>query len=424
MFRKDAEKELRMFTENAHEYEIKQINDRIYHITGLGHSNVIAIEGNTSWIIVDALDCDTRALKLKEELEKIAIKPIATIIFTHGHFDHHAGSGVFKDSVKEAIAFRPRKAPLKYYEKLDDILKKRTKFQFGYELNDDECITQGLGIREGIATKEGKPCFLEPTTYYDEDVVERVIDGVKMKLVSAVGETDDQIFVWLPDDAVLCCGDNYYACFPNLYALRGSQYRDIATWIASLDNILSYPAEVLLPGHMKAIIGYKHIQETLGDYRDMMEYILLHTLTCMNQGMREDETVHAVKLPAYLADKPYLQEYYGTVEWSVRSIYHGYFGWFDGNATNLARLDDVSYDTHLYALIGGVALKKDILQCYEKEQYQLGVQLCDIALSANKENKEYRMLKAKGLRGLAKYIISANGRHYYICSAKELESVE
>ncbi len=40
-------------------------------------------------------------------------------------------------------------------------------------------------------------------------------------------------------------------------------------------------------------------------------------------------------LPDDLAAKPHLQEFYGTIPWSVRSIFAGMLGWFDGNPTNL-----------------------------------------------------------------------------------------
>ena len=219
MLKKNGEELLRKFSETAYPYEIKKINDRIYHVVGLGHSNSIAIEGNTSWILVDTLDSDQRALRMKAELLKIANKPVKTIIFTHSHYDHHGGSGAFKDTVEEIIAFKPKKAPLKYYNLLDDVLQKRTFRQFGYALSNEECITQGIGIREGRAVNDGTGVCLEANVLYDQDIVEREIDGVRLQFVSAVGETDDQLFVWLPEDKVLCCGDNYYGCFPNLYAI-------------------------------------------------------------------------------------------------------------------------------------------------------------------------------------------------------------
>ena len=152
-------------------------------------------------------------------------------------------------------------------------------------------------------------------------------------MISAVGETDDQIFVWLPEDQVLCCGDNYYGCWPNLYAIRGSQYRDIATWVDSLKEIMSYPSKAVLPGHTMPLIGEDRIKEVLGNFTSAIEFVLLETLDCMNAGMSESQTVEAVKLPEKYLNLPYLGEFYGTVEWSVRAVYNGYFGWFDGDAS-------------------------------------------------------------------------------------------
>ena len=57
------------------------------------------------------------------------------------------------------------------------------------------------------------------------------------------------------DDQVLCTGDNYYAVFPALYAIRGTQYRDLATWIDSLNLILSFDANILLPGHTHPLLN-------------------------------------------------------------------------------------------------------------------------------------------------------------------------
>ena len=90
---------------------------------------------------------------------------------------------------------------------------------------------------------------------YGQGQVIREIDGVCLEMLRLPGETEDQIMVWVPEKKVLCCGDNYYGCFPNLYAVRGSQYRDLALWIKSLDVLMSYPAEYLLPGHTGVIYG-------------------------------------------------------------------------------------------------------------------------------------------------------------------------
>ena len=421
MFAENAAEKLRRHGEEAYGRKEYSINERIRCFVGFGHSNCTVIEGETSLILIDALDSGERARRLKEKLEQETGKTVETIIYTHGHPDHRGGAGAFQDTVKEIIAFAPKRVQLKYTERLNKVLGERTRRQFGYALTEEECITQGIGIREGHAVGDGVYEFLPPTTVYTEEKVERTIDGVRLELKAAVGETDDQIFVWLPDDQVLCCGDNYYGCWPNLYAIRGSQYRDIAAWTDSLKEIMAYPAKALLPGHTRPILGQEKIQEVLGNFCGAIESVLLQTLDCMNQGMTEFETAEAVKLPEEYLGLPYLGEFYGTIDWSVRAIYHGYLGWFDGNPTNLNRLPDCVMAEEILDLAGEEAVYARAEERYGEGNYQMTVQLCDLILQAGgRKEKEAQKLKGKSLMKLAERITSANGRHYYIDCAKEL----
>lgn len=421
MFAENAAEKLRRHGEEAYGRKEYSIKERIRCFVGFGHSNCTVIEGETSLILIDALDSGERARRLKEKLEQETGKTVETIIYTHGHPDHRGGAGAFQDTVKEIIAFAPKRVQLKYTERLNKVLGERTRRQFGYALTEEECITQGIGIREGHAVGDGVYEFLPPTTVYTEEKVERTIDGVRLELKAAVGETDDQIFVWLPDDQVLCCGDNYYGCWPNLYAIRGSQYRDIAAWTDSLKEIMAYPAKALLPGHTRPILGQEKIQEVLGNFCGAIESVLLQTLDCMNQGMTESETAEAVKLPEEYLGLPYLGEFYGTIDWSVRAIYHGYLGWFDGNPTNLNRLPDCVMAEEILDLAGEEAVYARAEERYGEGNYQMTVQLCDLILQAGgRKEKEAQKLKGKSLMKLAERITSANGRHYYIDCAKEL----
>lgn len=407
-----GEDKLRQFTNENYQKTITKINDYIYHFLAFGHSNAVAILGDTSVILIDALDCDGYANDLKTELKKITDKPVKTIIYTHDHPDHRGGAGAFRDTVTQVIAFSPQKPTLKYYEKLNDILNKRGIYQHGYGLSDEEALCQGIGIREGKETGHGTYDFLAPTTLYNEQKVEITIDGIRMKLVSAVGETDDQIFVWLEDFRVICTGDNYYGCWPNLYAIRGTQYRDIAQWVDSLGLILSYNPDVLLPGHTKPLIGKELIQKQVGTFRDAIEYVFLKTLDCMNQGLTISETVEQVKLPKEFQEKDFLGEFYGTIEWTVKSIYTGYVGWFDGDAANLLPVSDREYRKTLAELIGEEKLVEKILSCIKTEQYQMALQLLSLVDQPD--------LKKQALLLRAKQVTSANARHYLIASAKAI----
>lgn len=403
---------LKHYCKETYQKELIKINERIYFFYSYGHSNAIAIIGDTSVILVDTLDSDVYGNDLKEDLKKITDKPVKTIIYTHGHPDHRGGAGAFKETVEEVIAFTPIKEGLKYYDKINDFLMQRGRYQHGYGLSDEEAICQGIGMREGKETNHGKYVFLKPTTVYDDNV-SRIIDGVSLDLVRAPGETDDQIFVWLKDDQVICTGDNYYGVFPALYAIRGTQYRDIATWLDTLEKILSYPSVALLPGHTRPLIGKEKVQEQVGHFKEAIEYVFFKTLDCMNKKMTMDETVQTVKLPKELKELPYLQEYYGTVEWAVKSIYNGYVGWFDGNPTNLLPVSQKEYNQTLLELIGKDQLMDKIKSCMQDENYQLALQLLEI--------QDASQLRKECLLNRAKQVTSANARHYYIASAKNIK---
>ena len=72
----------------------------------------------------------------------------------------------------------------------------------------------------------------------------------------------------------------------------------------------------------------------------------------MNKGLTGRETAEAVRLPGHLAGHPYLTEYYGTVQWSVRAVFNGYIGWFSGRPSDLHPLP-VSEEARLMVQLAG-----------------------------------------------------------------------
>ncbi|AET67638.1 alkyl sulfatase-like hydrolase [Desulfosporosinus orientis DSM 765] len=424
MLQTNGEQMLKDFTARAYPRQVTEIIPGIiYHVMGYGHSNASFIISESSVILIDTLDSDYRAQKLKSLIAGYTDKPVKTIIYTHGHPDHRGGAGAFADSRPEIIAFAPCKPVLGRTDALNEVFLERGNKQFGYSLSDEENISQGIGIREGKTQGEGQYSFLPPTTVYREEKVLRDIDGVTLELAAAPGESDDQLLVWIPSHKVLCCGDNYYGCWPNLYPIRGGQYRDISAWVDTLDNLRAYQAEYLLPGHTQPILGAPAVRKTLTNFRDAIDYVLRETLKGMNQGLSMDEVAEAVKLPEKWASLPYLGEYYGTVAWSVRGIYTGYVGWFDGNPTHLNPLPPKSRAQKTIALMGGQdSVLSAIKQALDSKDYQWGIELADLLIAADSSNQQAKQYKAQGLMGLGKMETSANGRHYYLTCAKELLS--
>lgn len=426
MLMADGEERLREFTETAYPPTVTEVVPGVvYHVMGHGHSNASFIIADTSVILVDALDTDMRGARLAGIIADHTDKPVKTIIYTHGHPDHRGGAGAFAATNPEVIAFAPTRPLLERTEQINTILDRRGTRQFGYELTDEDAISQGIGPREGIAVADGVRAFLPPTTIYREQQLERTIDGVALQFRATPGEAEDQCCVWLDTHHVLFCGDTYYGCWPNLYAIRGGQYRDIAGWIASLDLLRTFPAFAMLPGHTHPIIGRAAVAEVLTTFRDALDYVLTETLACMERGLWLDETAAAVRLPARYRDLPYLQEFYGTVAWSVRGIYTGYLGWFDGNPTHLNPLPPQEFAMRMVKQMGGLkAVLAEIAVANAAGEYQWALELADLLLVQDPEAITVQQAKAAALMGLGRQETSANGRHYYLACARELLSGE
>ena len=203
---------------------------------------------------------------------------------------------------------------------------------------------------------------------------------------------------------MLCCGDNYYGCWPNLYAIRGSQYRDIAGWLDSLDEILSYSATYLLPGHTRPLCGKEEVRSVLTGFRDAIRYVLEKTLAGMNEGKDIDTLASEIVLPQEYASLPYL-------------------GGFDGNPTNLHPLPPKERAEKAVALAGGAdAVLRAAEEAVRKGECQWCLELCDLLLTIGVNAEAARRQKAVALTKLAAYETSANGRHYYLVCAHELEN--
>ena len=128
-----------------------------------------------------------------------------------------------------------------------------------------------------------------------------------------------------------------------------------------------------------------------------------------------------VKLPSELASNPYLQEFYGSVPWSVRAIYDYHLGWFDGNATNLFPLSTRDRGMRLVTMLGGeAAVLKSAREALARNEFQWAAELTDFILASQPEHVDARQLKATALRELGERQINAGARNYYLSSAQYL----
>ncbi len=404
------------------EQAVLKVSDRVHVAIGFGLANSIMIEGDDGLIIVDTMETVEEGKAVMAAFRKISDKPVKAIIYTHNHADHVFGSQAFAEG--HDVDVYAHESTAYYIGRVINIIRPiittRSMRMFGNHLHQDELVNAGIGPHLTIHANSTLNALAPTKTF--KDTLKTTIAGVNIELIHAPGETEDQLFVWLPDDKVLMPGDNIYKTFPNLYTIRGTYYRDVTKWINSLDLMRQMPAEHIVPSHTRPVSGHADIQKILTDYRDAIQYVHDQTIRYMNQGLSPDDIVEKVKLPARLANNPYLHEFYGTVEWSVRSIFTGYLGWFDGNSTSLQPLPKGEEARKMVELAGGEqALLNQVQEAMSKQEYQWVLQLCDYLLHTG-ESQAAKHIKSAALFKLAESESNPNARHYYFTQAKELKS--
>jgi alkyl sulfatase BDS1-like metallo-beta-lactamase superfamily hydrolase len=411
--------------------DIVEVAPGVHTAVGYGGSTLSMIVGVGGVVLVDAGSDLSETAKARDAFRRISPLPVRGIIYTHGHRDHTAGSPVIVQAgtpPPEIWAHARFGLELRTLEQSGlTINRVRAARQFGSRLPPELRINGGIApvipaAREA-AVPSPAPSPVPPNRFVDDRATIQ-ISGITLELVANPGETEDQLYVWLPDRKVLFAGDNFYRCMPNLYAIRGTPYRDVRQWANAVEHLLARGADALVGGHTRPVVGNAAVQEALTDYRDTIRFIFEKTIEGMNRGLTPDELVEYVQLPSRLAEKKYLQPYYGHPEWAVRSIFAGYLGWFDGNATRLFPLSPRDEAARIATLAGGPPRLREALRtALAGRDYQWAAQLSDYLLTLDPHAVDVKQLKAQALEALAEQSVTAPARNYYLSAAQELRAV-
>jgi alkyl sulfatase BDS1-like metallo-beta-lactamase superfamily hydrolase len=409
----------------AHSAEFKRevLNpaDGVYVAVGYGIANSILLVGDGGVIVVDTTETAESAREVLAAFRKITDKPVAAIVYTHSHPDHIGGAAVFAEG-RDVPVYAQRRLVANMQRtsiELQTAITRRSQRMYGMPLPADQVINVGIG--PFVDMHDGSTVDTLPPTRVFDETLEDTVAGIHFKLVHAPGETDDQLFMWLPERRVVLSGDNFYRSFPNLYTIRGTTYRDPRAWADSIDKLRALHAEVLVPSHTRPLSGAAAIDAALTDYRDAIRYVYDQTIRQINQGRTPDEIAATLTLPAHLAASPYLQAFYGNVPWSVRAIYGGLLGWYDGDPATLQPLAPDDTARHMVALAGGIdAIARQIVDAEARGEHQWVLQLSDYALRVAPDRSDVRDARIKALRALGAADSNPNARHWYQVSAGEL----
>ena len=399
---------------------IYQVVDNVYVAIGYGLANSVLIVGETGNIIIDTTEDPKLGKQINNEFKKISNLPNEAIIYTHSHVDHWRGApGFYEEGTKVYAHSTFQKGFFDQNNLLRPILTVRGMKQFGHFLPDSLKKGHGLGFTLNFDFEQ--PPVIYPTKFLQDQTSLISVGGINLEIQHTPGETDDQIIIYYPEKEVVISADNYYMRFPNLYTIRGTSYRDSKSWYQSVDAMRSYKPEYLISCHGPFLTGKDVIEERLTIYRDAIQYIHDYAVRGANLGKTPDELVEEFEYPSYFLENYDLQEKYGKVSWSIRNVYNGYLGFFDGKAVNLEPLSAKQRAKFIFELIGSKEqLIEEINKATNLKNYQWAAELSDIGLLNFPDDNKIKKLYSNTLENLSLMEKNPIARNYYLSEAYEL----
>jgi alkyl sulfatase BDS1-like metallo-beta-lactamase superfamily hydrolase len=383
--------------------EALKIADNIYQAIGFGNTYLITTPAGN--VIVDTSGPQAAPLHVKL-LKARSAAPVKYIILTHGHGDHTGGVALWKEPDTQVIAQKNQVEFLNYQARLNRFFAIRNAAQFVYPTPSPMAWPGDEGAKQ-VAT-----------TFFD-DKYEFTLGGVKFQLFATPGETPDHLSVWIPQWKAAFTGDNFYESFPNIYTLRGTEPRWALDYVHSLDKVLSWKPEIMLPSHGPVLTGNANITGQVTKYRDAILYVHDAVVKGLNDGKDVFTLMREIKLPENL----YVGEGYGKLTWSIRGIYEGYIGWFDMNPATMYTAPPSAPYADLVRLAGGPdPVVKRALEVLQTGQPAEALRLTDAALAANPSHHGALEARLKALEYLRDHSRNSNEQGWLNFSIKETKA--
>ena len=165
-----------------------------------------------------------------------------------------------------------------------------------------------------------------------EDRLALTVDGLRIELYAAVGETIDCCVVWLPEHKIALVSNLFgplFPHFPNVNTIRGDRYRFVEPQSATNRLVRELRPEMLVTGRYEPIVGADLIEASLERLDKAVDHVHTKTLEGINDGVPIWTLMEEIQLPPELR----VGQGYGKVSWAVRTFWEEYVGWFKLQST-------------------------------------------------------------------------------------------
>lgn len=372
---------------------------------------------NASWVItpegivlIDTLMGPVVGQKLHDKVKETG-GPVRYIIYTHGHGDHTGGTGFFLEDRPEIIAHRYLPERLEKYSLLTEHRARVGAMQFN------------VPLRRPAAARPGP---VLPTRLMDESLT-FTLGNRTFELYHARAETDDAVWVFVPEIKAAFVGDLIIAGFPNI----GNPFkptRFALSWARALEAVRDKKPELIVAHGGRAVYQGADAREVLDVNIEAIHSIHDQVVDGINQDVPVDELIHTVKLPEHLAKHEFLRFSYSRPEFAVYNIYRWYHGYFDHNPAHLLPRPEREVNEEIFRLIGDrQTILKRAEELLGQGRAQLALQVLDVLLQHDPKDQDARRLHLRLLEVLAAEdycLMSRNTYVYFMQRDKELLGIK
>jgi alkyl sulfatase BDS1-like metallo-beta-lactamase superfamily hydrolase len=138
----------------------------------------------------------------------------------------------------------------------------------------------------------------------------------------------------------------------------------------------------------------------------------------MNDGKDVFTLMREIKLPAGLD----VGESYGKLTWSIRGIYEGYAGWFDGNPSTMYDVDAAGAYKDVVSLAGGAAAVAAKARSISADDPIRALHLTDVALAAEPANRPALEVRLQILQTLDRASVNSNERGWLQAGIRDVQA--
>ena len=360
-------------------------------IVRLGIGNISVVYTGDGVVVIDLPLGNRFGRKAVEAIRKRTDKPIYAIIYTHGHIDHIWSVPAFFADAEAHKCARPHIIGHK------NVARRFDRYQ------------RLKGQHEHINTIQfaipaGQPVLPQQFYYPDitfDDAMQFKLGGLTFELYSYYGETDDSLWVWIPERKTALVGDLLIGGVPNI----GNPFkvqRWALEWAQALEAVAGKNPEFVVSAGQ--VLSKDLAKDVLLDTARYLRLIEDEVVRLLNEGCWIEDIIDKIKVPEDLAQKPWLQPTYGHPTFVIHGVHRRYAGWYNGNPSELLPARSTEIAAEIVKLAGDDKILQEAQRLKADGKVQLSLNVIDFVVKGTQDKsvqKEALVLKSELLKARA-----------------------